>query len=659
MSTLDGERARVDNASGSLGRSQAVADAQTRALMTYFESVAVLAVLENWGTVPESVAASFGGVLSPIDDGFAALIQGALAFGVPEGFVPFVYAAGGEATNFEQMLELAQPAFDQQARSETSFQTFVRDYESNSTQIQTELASVRQTPDLRIQDACGGDFDPGQVQGEADWDRCGATAGEVYSLGLAIEQAQLRQGASQSRLYGMLQRAAVESDRLAQVLAERGATLRFVDAQGQELERLVWADTAVNAAQAMLQAQEQAVVPILGELKNGALGAAMAGLEIVRGAINDRRQELDTAQQMRVIEEGMAIEEINSAATIRDIQLDMMQLEIEMEQDSLAIIEAQVQRVNAIESTQRLWEERRRSIALVDDLAQKDPSTRLLRDRIALEVLRDRASAQRKLYLVGKAFEYEVNTSLPELPGAILACTSSGRIAKAVTCFENGFADARIAYGSPQSYPTNLSVRELLGIDGDRVDAVTGRTLSPGEQFRLELLKNANLDGNGGVGIAFATNLDPGNGVWMTDVCQDRVASLQAQLVGDFQGDDEAIVEIRLQGTSFLRSCGSDGIVPWSLGSDEDQSSRLAVVQAGVNDFGSAAANTSLFGQGVARATWQLTIPGGTVAPQNADLDLNQLDDIVLRIVHEAIPAAAGGMSMEDVSACLAGVAGG
>ena len=85
--------------------------------------------------------------------------------------------------------------------------------------------------------------------------------------------------------------------------------------------------------------------------------------------------------------------------------------------------------------------------------------------------------------------------------------------------------------------------------------------------------------------------------------------------------------------SSVLRRCDSDEIVNWTI-----DSSALAVIQAGVNDFGEAKPNSSLFGQSVARATWNIIIPSGSAAPANSDLDLEALDDIVLKVTHKALP---------------------
>src|SRR5688500_18421566 len=130
----------------------------------------------------------------------------------------------------------------------------------------------------------------------------------------------------------------------------------------------------------------------------------------------------------------------------------------------------------------------------------------------------------------------------------------------------------------------------MLGIVGPRSDEVTGETLSAGELFRATVFTNENNDENGDVTVMFSTNLMPGNGLWSSNVCDDKVARVQAQLIGDFQGDNEAELHVQLSGGSVLRACGSGDLVNWEL-----ESQARAVLQAGINDYGDAAPSTSLF----------------------------------------------------------------
>jgi hypothetical protein len=252
--------------------------------------------------------------------------------------------------------------------------------------------------------------------------------------------------------------------------------------------------------------------------------------------------------------------------------------------------------------------------------------------------------------LAGRALEYELNQSIPDIMKAALVARSSARM----TTLKGCLALIPAGISSAQSYTRQVSVRAMLGITGPRTDSCTGETLTEAQQFQRLLLQNSSLDGKGGVGLKFATDLMPGNNLWSTDVCNDRITTVRAQLVGDFLGDDEAQVNLSLTGAAILRDCTGTNINTWSLGGDavEGIGNAVAVVQAGVNDFGKATANTSLYGQSVARAQWQLTIPGSAAAPTNSDVDLTKIEDIVLEITHEARPVGGSTSVGVDLS-CL------
>ncbi len=107
-------------------------------------------------------------------------------------------------------------------------------------------------------------------------------------------------------------------------------------------------------------------------------------------------------------------------------------------------------------------------------------------------------------------------------------------------------------------------------------------------------------------------------------------AFFQAQLVGDFLGDNATQVNVTLAGSAVTRTCDTDNLQSWSLGKGVSlDGGAIAVVQGGVNPFGDAPPNQSLAGQSVARSTWRVTVPGSASAPSNSDVDLTKLEDIV------------------------------
>ena len=398
--------------------------------------------------------------------------------------------------------------------------------------------------------------------------------------------------------------------------------MKFIDAQGRKLQGLALAEGYINVAQKTLDVASNsnlwnADAPI-------ALAAATAVLETARTSITIARQGVETAQQLRSVADESKTELISGMAELQKQLIDIAQLELEMEQDALAITQADLRRRNTLDHAKRLSDERIRSLSRISASPLTDPTFRVLQTQQALQAASSRAEAQRWLYRAGRALEYEINTNLgTALPQAVLGAYSSSQAERLARCLTGIFNDYSAEFGVAQEFLTTVSVREMLGFTGPRIDNVTGEMLSEGDLFRQWILRNENVDSQGNVVITFSTNLQPGNELWSSNVCDDKIATVQAQLVGDFQGDNEAELQVGLEGSSILRRCDSDELVTWSI-----DSSAQAVIQAGVNTFGEAKPSSSLFGQSVARATWQVMIPAGNIAPANADLDLKSLDDI-------------------------------
>lgn len=652
-SVIDGERARIDAANAGSDPKLATA-AQTRALLGFLETAMLSEIVSSWGvSVPHGITVKFTGVLNPLDQGFSALVNGANAFGVPSGFVPFVYRPDDVSkTNFEQMLGMAQPAISAEEISETTFVNNKRTYELNAKDLNAQLSSVRSQYDLRLKTICGASFDPDAITGPDDWNKCGAgNAGDVGAMLLDVEAALARVRAAQGRIEGAKEKIAIDTKALSDTQHVHEETLNFVSATGDQLSQLDIAEGVISAEEKFLDMAAQSSVGNFGA------PAAMAGfaslLELEKAGLESEKQQLQTAQTMRFEAATAQIELINGMANIQKETIDVVQLGVDMQQDLIGVVQTEARVRSSVEEAKAIYDERARVLDLVDHDPSNDPSYRLLRDQEALTVLADRAEAQKQLYLVGQALQYEINQHIPAIDGAVLNAHNTASLKGLAACMSTIVNAQRIAFGIPQDYATTVSLRQMLGITGPRTDAVTGEVLSEGQQFRELLLRNANLDGQGGVGITFATDLMPKNGLWSSNVCNDRVSTMQAQLVGDFLGDNQAEVTLSLTGGAVMRQCGSDSVESWSFGAiGASSSASVAVIQAGVNTFGDAPPNSSLAGQSVARASWKLAIPGASAAPTNSDIDLTHVDDVVLKIAHKALPQKTAPLSI-DLS-CLA-----
>ncbi len=656
---IDGERARIAASATAEAQPELAQRAQERAILTYLESAALLDLLSTWGTAPSTVTVRLTGVLTPLDQGWNALSLGANVFGVPSTYVPFVYRPEDNVkgpTNFEQMLALAKESVAAEKEIEATFLGNKRTYDKQVADLNAQFTGLRTNFEQRIRDICGTSFDPNTVTKLDDWAKCGAgkdgvKEGEAGVLLLEIDAANARIRSTQSRMAGMRDKIGIDYKRIQDVYAVREDSMRFIASTGSQLAILTFSTGLLDAATSFVTTSAHANLLNFGApIANATIAAA---LQTLKAGLEAQKQRLQTAQTLKLEANNAQVEVINGMADIQKQLIDLSQAAVDMQQDLIAVVQAQVRVRNAVMSAKALFEEREKQRALTTRDPSNDPSFRLLRDQQAFKVLKARAEAQRQLYLAARALGYETNTDLKALDGAALGAHNGESLTSLQTCLSGIYGKYREVFGSPQDYVATVSVRKMLGIDGPRVDSVTGETLTEGAQFRRLLLQNANLDGRGGVGITFSTNLQPGNGLWSTDVCTDKVSTVQAQIVGDFLGDNQAQINLSLAGASFLRSCDSDSVTAWSLGRGGDASGAFAVVQAGVNTFGDATPNTSLFGQSVARATWRLVIPGGTSAPSNSDVQLDKIEDVVLRLGHKALPRRSTPVSL-DLS-CLAG----
>jgi hypothetical protein len=659
MALVEREQARIHAATASASQN-ATTGAQQQALLTYLEAATVSEILKQWGTTPSAVKSQFTGVVTPLDQGFSALAEGGNVFGVPDGYVPFVYRpsdSGKGATNFEQMLAIAGNAVTNEQAVETQFLADQRGYDTVLSQIQQELSNVKVQYDERIAADCGTDFDIDAITSDDDpaWSKCGG-ASQEGAVGQGVLTVQLTSAAlasAQSRIQGQKQKIEIDVAAQAKIEGIQSDTLSFIASNGDQIAATDFASGMVDAAIQMIQTASNA------DMMNLAVplpeAAAVMVLGTIKAGLTAQRDELQTAQTMGIQMGQNEQQNVTARANIQKEEIDLAQAIVDIDQQEIASVQAQLQARDKLDEVKEIWEDRARQLAVIAQDPTHDPSYRLMADALAIQVVSARATAQQQLYLATSALEYEINQSIPDAVGPAMNATNATNLGELQSCLLSIYDSSRIAYGTPQDYITTISVRQMLGITGPRKDPVTGVTLSEGDQFRQLLLKNQNLDGKGGVGITFSTDLQGGNKLWASDVCNDRVASVQAQIVGDFQGDNEAQVNLSLAGGAVLRQCGSDTLTTWSLGSTSStQTDAVAVIQAGVNSYGEAPANTSLFGQSVARASWQLLIPGGQVAPANADLDIKQIDDVVLRFDHQALPQQSTPVSI-DLS-CLGNV---
>jgi hypothetical protein len=651
LSTLDAEQSRVTAATAPGSASSGGHIVQQRAVVSYLEALAFAEIINTWREVPSNVAVRYGSALGPLDRGFAAVANGANAFGVPSGYVPFVYSpdqASQGASNFEQTLAQATRTLAVEASFETTFVNEDRLYDLDRSSFQRELGDIATRYDDELRGICGPSFQPPSA-GTVDWTKCGADGVGQYAL------ATSRSVAAEDQARVLAARVRARADEMA--VSER--TLRDVlKLRADEISFRLTTGVAINAisdVQGVLGAVSHGLqVAAQAEFWNAGAPIAEAAvvivLDTISAGLDSLKRGLQLAIDARSAYTGLNVERLKGVEALQREWIEVHQLAVEAEAASRALVVGVVERRTLLDRAQTVVAERSRALDMANSDPARNPAVRLLRARAALDVLRSRADAQQKLWRAARALSYEINDPLPAAEGAVLGATNARQLVSLSECLRDIFDEYVQAYRAPQTYPTEVSVRKLLGVEGPRVDDVTGQSLSEGEQFRL--LLQAQRSGLGAATVEFATTLQEGNGLWSSAVCNDRVATVEAQLVGDFLGDNDARVEVSLLGTGFQRSCGAGDVVPWQFGQRDDTSAiAVSSIQAGVNSFGAAPPNNSLYGQPVARATWRVSIPPASVEPANADVNVLKVDDIILRITHRA-PARRPGASPVS-SECL------
>lgn len=631
---VNAERQRVAGATLTMDPSAQIAQAQNNSVVAYLEAVALLGILDSWSAAPPSAIGSLTGILTKLDRAFTDMTGGVGdSLGSPKRHVPFVYRpddAVSGTTNFEQKLTIAAKAVAQLQPLETTFVEDSKLMDQAGYGNATQLTDVKSRFDQQLHEVCGADFNLDLPPTSIDWTQCGAKSGLLAELSLDIETAQINAQAGLERAQGQKDKIDIDVHLVASKKKLRDDQLAFVSEAGQQIVVNTATIGMLSAMQEMLALSSNSNVWNAGA--SAVMGVASYGLGLEKAGLEADNEQLRQYQTMKVQQTDADIEYAEGMANIKREQIDLREMVIEARQGAIGILESQLKAGNALARAQEIYASRTQTNQLIATDPSMDPAYRLMRNKSSLAVLEGRASAQRQLLEAGRALEYEMNQDLPTLEFAVQSARNHATLNMLQVCLDKLFDQFNEPYGSPQTYSTTVSLRKLFGVTGPRQDEVTGATLSEGEQFRAYVLNNQSLDADGTLRIQFSTNLMPGNGIWATDNCNDKISEVQAQLVGDFLGDNEAQLNLQLSGSALLRACDTSEIRAWSLDTD-----RTAVIQAGVNTFGDVT-NTTLVGQSVARATWTLVIKGGTEVPTNADVDVTKLDDIVLKIKHKALP---------------------
>lgn len=597
--------------------------------------LATLATIEELQRAPETPEIGlFAESLTRISNRFLQLDQ-EQPFGIPEGFVEFLFDPAnpiGGGTNFEQVLAARRPIVTTAITAEETAESSVRIFDERVEALEDELLLLRQEANGTLRALCGASPSDSTAP---DLENCGS-GGRLAQARLTVEEAQESMRLAVTRVEGLVERVRIQERRLRDVYQIRSESISYVAETGAEIIAINVLDSMLGAVQEMLSTAAGT-----GLLTPGAAGCAAAifALSFLRTELQVQRENLQLLQTLRLMTADRDIEFINGLATIRDMLVGIAELTLEVNLAGIRVASAvQELRDLEVEVEALRAESALREARVVDPTRNaNDASFRVLRDRSVVSAIAAREEARRGIYLAARAWEFEHNTRLPSI-GGLIGALEAAEIGGFADCLERERTNFRSAYGTPQVFVDEISLREdVLGIRGPRVDPVTGEELSEAEQFRRLFFQPSNLGPDGTVGLTFPLGLATDNGVFSTGVCNDQIRSIQVRLIGDGLGDDQARVYLEQTGTSVVRSCTSFRSGRGDRVESYDLVARRAEVQAGINTYASSPADTQFFGRSVAASGWRVAVPPGSAAPSNRDLDPLNIEDIVLRIEHAAI----------------------
>jgi hypothetical protein len=329
----------------------------------------------------------------------------------------------------------------------------------------------------------------------------------------------------------------------------------------------------------------------------------------------------------------------SSVALIKNLRAEALLLAIEVEEAQLTRRTAMAAVWSTYQEVAALAQEKARAVGLMVENSPDNVLTRphFLAARLAAasRVLPARERTTRRVYLALRALEYEIGQELPVLRDSLAVARAPEDLSRLMTCMSSIAEDYRLQHGYGQPYVTEVSLRtDLFGITDDVPD-VDGSPATPAEQFAALLQDPLHTLPDGTIALPFTLSAFK-NAQFSSALCDDRIDKIEVKLVGDFLGDKEAEVILTRQGLAGVRRCDGADLPQWTAYVPYSFDRAQLVIQAGVNEWGTAGPNAGFAAWPVHGEQWTLTIPSPEQAPANLDLDLAHVSDVILRLHHRA-----------------------
>ncbi len=616
------------------------------------------------------------------------LQEGKNPFGYGPAYVPFYFQPKHwPNNNFEQTMDLAQAELAVARDLVNYAQGRQEESDDNYVVLQQRLYDVGVQYDNQLAQLCGTN-----AVGEPDLAGCHKNeSGEFYRQLLRVEAASERIDLVEQQMANQLALIEIEEERVAKVNNIHRATAEMYTQTGEKLanlateeaklrrqqveiqnrirenaERLRRTESMINATTSMLNPNPLAAIG--GLIQAGSLAAVhttspiadgqeLENIQTKLGDLNAKRERLRAFQSAYVQYAQADINTANSEATIKQYYLRFAEYDIELNIAMNNLQQAASQLNGLLTQIEYLMAEKAKAEAFTAALYQ-DPAGRVLRDYY-MELASDRYDvALRYAWQAGRALEYELNQDVRFDGGPLTDLDSLYRL-RDVYSLEAALAQMNTAYHdflartdvpSPQQREDVIYLSQALGFE-DAYDPDLGRIVTREEKFNAFVRDPANRDAAGNLRFTFPTAIHLGNQSFSTAVFNDKIVSVQMRLWGNNLGDDRAVIHLKQDGTSFIRTldafseaeyvqtpAGETVCTPVDSVREYNIHPLKASVMAATNLNtlpDSVAINQELATRSVAFTNWTLTLDVVN-EPNNFDVDIDNIEEIELIITHEA-----------------------
>ena len=625
----------------------------------------------------ERAALAYRQALLDMRNVYTSINDNVSTFGLTPGYIPFptVDAKETSAANaFEQMMIRVKAKMQTAKEREDFALASDRAYETDAAEFQTELVRIRNTYEDQLAELCGLFTGPAGQEvpaipkyahlhpiGKALGDPCGwLGSGLIHQTVGDLEELTISAKTQLARIDRVVEQAAIE-EQLQSDLCEAQTNLAewVFDEAGKNISvrdlirRLELHRTKTNgqfaAAKDLINAGTQ-----LAQVTNPAAALVVSGAGLLEYGVNETQLYFTVNTQESIDEQQAALElsealivknekiteactvgQLSSAARVKTLLLETKELELELTRvdHQLQLKLSEINRLRLKARRLMALQDEAEQLAINVEAAKNDPNIRIYRNDAVINADVAFDAALLELYKATLVLEYYTSQTFAQKGELFLV----RMVAKGDYNLENYQSDLQDAFfefednfGLPDLRVAVLSLKE----DIFRIPRVNGDGIALDSSTRTKMLRarlgdNALLDPQGYRVMPFRTDLDA-----LSPLTQNhKIAFIEADIVHTSSGSDEmARLYLRQRGTSVIRTIdGGKAFYQFPV-----KTAVLNPMRNGVRspylDPG-IYRNTRLRERPFANTEWELVLNQVDEAV-NADIELNNLDDIKLHIYY-------------------------